>query len=105
MSTEEERQERHTRLASFDRQEKARRIFIVLSVLAVLGLLAWWQGRSPIDPLDRRVIASFCVVDYKKARSAAETANVDTRAPIVGRRTAVASITCGELRRAGQLTP
>jgi hypothetical protein len=105
MSTEEERQERHSRLASFDRQEKTRRILIVLSVLAVLGLLAWWQGRSPIDPLDRRVIASFCVVDYKKAHSAAETANVDTRAPIVGRRTAVAGITCGELRRAGQLTP
>src|SRR3954468_8820733 len=99
MSSEEERQERHSRLASFDRQEKTRRILIVLSVLAVLGLLAWWQGRSPIDPLDRRVISSFCVVEYKKAHSDAETSYVDARAPIVGRRTAVAGITCGELRR------
>jgi hypothetical protein len=105
MSTEDKQRERQARVASFDRQERTRRIFIALSLLLVTGLLIWWQGRSPIDPLDRRVIASFCVADYKKARSAADTAGVDTQAPINGLRTAAAGITCGELRRAGQLTP
>lgn len=99
------RERRQARLASFVRWETRRRILIALSLLAVIGLLLWWQGTSPIDPFDRRTIASLCVVDYKKARSAAETANVDARAPIIGRRTAVADISCGELRRAGQLTP
>jgi hypothetical protein len=105
MSTEEKREERQARVASFDRQETGRRILIALSILTVVGLVMWWQSRSPIDPPNRRAVASLCLVGYKDARSAAETANVDIRTPIMDRRTDVAGISCGDLRRANHLDP
>ena len=105
MSDEAKRQERQARVANFDAHERTNRILIVLSIIAVVGFVMWWQARAPIDARARRSIASLCAFEFKKARSSAETANVDIRAPIIERRTGVAGITCGELRRAGHLPP
>jgi hypothetical protein len=103
MLTEAERQERKKRLLAFTLRERGGRILVILTAALVVGLLFWWQGRSPIDPLDRQAIASFCKADYAKARSASDSAMIDQRSPIVGRRTAAAHITCGQLRLTGGL--
>jgi len=100
--TQAERQQRAIRLRRFAIVESIKRASIVAAVLLGLALVLWWQRGKPVDPIRERAIASLCQSGYESARSAADTTAVDQEQPVVGKLTALARISCGELRRSGK---
>jgi len=83
-------------------REGFKRLAIVLSVIVAFAVMLWREP-DPAEPLQQRSLASLCRVDYAKARSAIDTAFVDGHRPVASTLRAVASASCGQLRRAGAL--
>src|SRR5262245_909217 len=83
-------------------REGFKRLAIVLAVVVAFAIMLWRQ-RDLVDPPQQRSLANLCRVDYARARSATDTAFVDGHKPAVSKLTAVASASCGQLRRAGAL--
>jgi hypothetical protein len=76
-----------------------RAVLIVAGIalaLFALWLVAPWESRDP-------VAAAECRRGYESARTAADTALVDSRRPIISRGQATAAPSCGLLRKAGRL--
>jgi hypothetical protein len=84
-------------------REGFKRLGIVLAVIVAFAVMLWRQQYAPVDPPQHPSLASLCRVDYAKAHSATDTAYVDGHKPAVSTLTAVASVSCGQLRRAGAL--
>jgi hypothetical protein len=77
----------------------------IVAGLAVLGVLLWRTTSHPL-PIAATSIKVMCRTDFQRARSAAESLVVEARRPIVDPEVDVpANISCGELRRTGQLGP
>jgi hypothetical protein len=68
---------------------------VVLALLAI-WLIAPWESRDP-------VVAAECRRGYESARTAADTALVDSRRPIVSRGQATSAASCGLFRKTGRL--
>ena len=83
-------------------REGFKRLAIVLAVIVAFAIMLLRQ-HDPVGALQQRSRASLCRVDYAKARSAIDTAFVDGHKPVVSKLTAVAGVSCGQLRRAGAL--
>jgi hypothetical protein len=68
-------------------------------IIVVVALILWFvqMRKAPTNLLQRR----DCERAYAEARTAADTATVDQRRPILGQSTD--TLTCGTLRRAGRL--
>jgi len=68
-------------------------------ILVVVALILWFvqMRKAPTRLLQRR----DCERAYADAHTAAETAAVDQRRPILGQ--SADTLTCGSFRRAGQL--
>lgn len=75
------------------------RIVVALGVAVILGL----GIRHPQDPLDQRDVARICEASYLMVRTAADTAIVDSQAPVVDPELPSPKVTCGELRMGGRL--
>jgi hypothetical protein len=78
-------------------------LFLPLAVVvfaAVITLLNLRQpGRVPGDA----AAAEQCRAAYRSARTAADSASVDMRRPVVSRGHATVALSCGVMRVAGQL--
>jgi hypothetical protein len=76
------------------------RTVLIIAALAVALLAIWqiapWESRDP-------VVAAECRRGYESARTAADTALVDSRRPILSRGQATSAPSCGLLRKAGRL--
>lgn len=103
--SEVQKREREHSLRRFAMREWGGRALAVVAVLAIVGLVLWWQRGRAVDPLRRRAIASLCGAEYGRARSAADTARIDQDQPVVDRLSALARISCGDLRRSGAVVP
>ncbi len=68
-------------------------------ILVVLALILWFvqMRKAPTRLLQRH----DCERAYEDAHTAADTAAVDQRRPIIGQ--SADTLTCGNFRRAGQL--
>jgi hypothetical protein len=78
-------------------------IVAILLALTVVVALVW---RVSVHPLPRpsALVVAECRAHYRDARSAADSFSIDARRPIVDPELDVpANISCGELRRTGQL--
>jgi hypothetical protein len=64
--------------------------------LFIIWRIAPWESRDP-------VVAAECRRSYQTARTAADTAVVDYRRPIVSRGQATSAPSCGLLRKTGRL--
>ena len=68
-------------------------------IIVIVALILWFvqMRKAPSNLLQRR----DCERAYAEARTAADTATVDQRRPILGQSTD--TLTCGTFRRAGRL--
>ena len=93
----------HRPKALLDRFRDVTEIVVGIAVILTVAYSAWryWvqRGLAPGDD----VSIAWCRADYARARTASDTAVVDLRTPVVRREQAPASLSCGELRRAGML--
>ena len=106
MLSDDERRARSERLRGFERMERLKVVVATLVALAVVGVLLW-RVVTASDPLPRgdALIVGRCRADYQRAGSAAESLVVDARRPIFDPEWDVPrNISCGELRRTGQLS-
>ena len=69
------------------------------ALIVIVALILWFvqMRKAPTNLLQRR----DCERAYAAARTAAETATVDQRRPILGQSTD--TLTCGRFRRTGRL--
>jgi hypothetical protein len=81
------------------------RMLALATALAVVGLVLWWEHGRAFDPIRRRAIADLCNAQYKHAVSAADTARIDLEQPVIDRLSAVARVSCGDLRRSPAVVP
>lgn len=72
---------------------------LALLVLASGILLSSRSGRSPLD----WEAGQFCIANYRHAYTSLDTAIVDAQAPILSRGHASVALSCGTMRKAGQL--
>ena len=100
-----QKRERARRLRQYAIGDWTVRALILAAALAVVGLLLWWERGRAFDPIRRRAIADLCGAEYKRARSAADTARIDLQQPVIDRLSALARISCGDLRRSSALIP
>jgi len=100
-----QKRERARSLRRYAIGEWVRRGLLLVATLAIVGLVLWWKRGRAVDPLQRRAIASLCEAEYKHATSAADTARIDLHEPVVGRLSALARVSCGDLRRSGAFVP
>lgn len=100
-----EKRARSRRLRRFAVHDWIVRVGSVVALLAVVGAVVWWARGRAVDPLRRRAIASACQAAYQRATSAADSARVDQQEPVIDRLSALARISCGELRRNGAVVP
>jgi len=73
----------------------------IVGVFIVLVIVIWFiqMRRAPMNLLERR----DCETAYRAARTAADSSAVDSRQPLEATRADRHAVTCGELRKAGQL--
>jgi hypothetical protein len=76
----------------------------LLLILAVVAILAGFALiRRPGQSVADTQAAELCRGDYRRARSAADTATVDARRPIISEGQATTALTCGAMRHSGFL--
>ena len=103
MLTEQERENRRTRLAAFDRAETVK-WFALLVVLALMILIYLWsRGTRILDPGYEAWIVEQCRPAYARAHNALDSAGVDRFEPIQDPTVPEPRMRCGDLRRAGKL--
>ena len=103
MLTDEERHARSKRVRELERLERWK---VILGVVAVIGLAAAliWRANTHPLPIASGAVAASCRTGYQNARSAAESLSVDVQRPLNDPEQDVpANISCGELRRSGEL--
>jgi len=94
--------ERKARIAAFNRRERITKLAIWLAIVAFLIIYAWtWRRRAPWE--NPGSVAVLCAERYHQARTLADTQVVDVAKPFIDKADLVASISCGELRRAGRI--
>ena len=73
----------------------------IVAIFVVLAVLLWFiqMRRAPTQLLERR----DCQNAYAAAKSAAESSLVDDRQPLGANRSDRHAVTCGEMRKMGQL--
>jgi hypothetical protein len=77
---------------------------LLATVFIAFGAWLIWRQRVPSAyPLDTMRTVSECRASYAHARSALDSASIDRQVPISSKASAVAKVTCGELRRSGAL--
>ena len=88
------------RIASSDRMNRDILTGAALAFIVLLALYVWLFGRQsqPADTVgDWR-----CRQRYGEAKTAADSAIIDTWRPVIGRVNAAGSLTCSQLRRLGR---
>jgi hypothetical protein len=80
-----------------------RLLLALLALLVVIAAGAYRVWRIPGGVVGEDYAAAECRAAYGRAGSAADTAAVDARRPVVSREQATVARTCGELRLAGAL--
>ena len=102
MSTKGERT-RRSRLARLDREERWERLGVVVFVGVVILISALWWRRGLLERAGSQ--ASLCRADYRRAKTAVDTAMVDQRRPMIDPDLVSVAVSCGELRRGGKIPP
>jgi hypothetical protein len=94
---------RAERYASLDRSERARKAAWILAVTLVVAVILWGMRGKMFGTTSVAAIAAMCDANYAKARTASDTAVIDAQRPVPDPESAVARVSCGELRRAGSV--
>jgi hypothetical protein len=103
MHTEQERKDRRSRLAAFDRADTLKKfgLLAVFALMILIYLLS--RGSRLIDRGDEFWIIEQCKPAYARAHNAFDSAAVDRVEPISDPTVPHARIACGDLRQAGKL--
>jgi hypothetical protein len=103
MYTEQERKDRRSRLAAFDRTDKLKTLGVLAAFVLMILIYLLSRGSRLLDRGDEFWIVEQCKPAYARAHNSFDSAAVDRLEPIMDPTAPPARVACGDLRQAGKL--